>query len=29
MADTELADYDENPVMLFRSGELPHRFADA
>ena len=28
-ADTELGDYDENPVILFRSGELPHPFADA
>ena len=25
-ADTELGDYDENPVILFRSGELPHPF---
>lgn len=25
-ADTELGDYDENPVVLFRSGELPHPF---
>jgi hypothetical protein len=28
-ADTELGDYDENPVILFRSGELPHPFTDA
>lgn len=27
-ADVELGDYDENPVILFRSGELPHPFAD-
>jgi hypothetical protein len=27
-ADTELGDYDESPVILFRSGELPHPFAD-
>jgi hypothetical protein len=27
-ADTELGDYDENPVILFRSGPLPHPFAD-
>jgi hypothetical protein len=27
-ADTELGDYDENPVILFRSGELPHPFAE-
>ena len=27
-ADTELGDYDENPVILFRSGELPHPFTD-
>jgi hypothetical protein len=25
-ADTEMGDYDENPVILFRSGELPHPF---
>jgi hypothetical protein len=28
-ADTELGDYDENPVILFRSGELPPPFTDA
>ena len=28
-ADVELGDYDENPVILFRSGELPHPFADS
>ncbi len=28
-ADVEMGDYDENPVILFRSGELPHPFADA
>jgi hypothetical protein len=28
-ADTELGDYDENPVILFRSGELPHPFGEA
>jgi hypothetical protein len=27
-ADTELGDYDENPVILFRSGELPHPFTE-
>jgi hypothetical protein len=27
-ADTELGDYDENPVILFRSGLLPHPFTD-
>jgi hypothetical protein len=27
-ADTELGDYDENPKILFRSGRLPHPFAD-
>jgi len=27
-ADTELGDYDESPVILFRSGELPHPFND-
>jgi hypothetical protein len=25
-ADTELGDYDENPVVLFKSGQLPHPF---
>ncbi len=25
-ADTELGDYDENPVVLFKSGRLPHPF---
>jgi hypothetical protein len=28
-ADTELGDYDENPVILFRSGELPFPFTEA
>ena len=28
-ADTELGDYDENPVILFKSGQLPHPFNDA
>lgn len=28
-ADPELGDYDESPVILFRSGELPHPFAEA
>jgi hypothetical protein len=28
-ADTELGDYDENPVIIFRSGELPHPFSEA
>jgi hypothetical protein len=27
-ADTELGDYDENPVILFKAGELPHPFND-
>jgi hypothetical protein len=27
-ADTELGDYDENPVILFRSGELPPPFTE-
>ena len=27
-ADTELGDYDENPRILFRSGRLPHPFAE-
>ena len=27
-ADTELGDYDENPVILFRSGPLPYPFAE-
>ena len=27
-ADTELGDYDEKPLILFRSGELPHTFDD-
>ena len=27
-ADTELGDYDENPKILFRSGELPPPFSD-
>ena len=28
-ADTELGDYDENPVILFKSGELPPPFNEA
>jgi hypothetical protein len=28
-ADTELGDYDEDPVILFRSGQLPHPFSEA
>ncbi len=28
-ADVEMGDYDENPVILFRSGELPHPFNEA
>jgi hypothetical protein len=28
-ADTELGDYDENLVILFRSGELPFPFTEA
>ena len=28
-ADTELGDYDENPVILFKSGQLPFPVADA
>lgn len=28
-ADTELGDYDENPVILFRSGQLPHPFTES
>jgi hypothetical protein len=28
-ADTELGDYDENPVILFRSGDLPFPFTEA
>ena len=27
-ADTELGDYDENPVILFKAGQLPFPFAD-
>ena len=27
-ADTELGDYDENPVILFKAGRLPFPFAD-
>ena len=27
-ADVEMGDYDENPVILFKSGRLPHPFAD-
>jgi hypothetical protein len=27
-ADTELGDYDENPVILFRSGPVPYPFAE-
>ncbi len=25
-ADVEMGDYDENPVILFRAGSLPHPF---
>jgi len=28
-ADTELGDYDENPVILFKAGRLPYPFGDA
>jgi hypothetical protein len=28
-ADTELGDYDENPVILFKAGRLPHPFSEA
>jgi hypothetical protein len=28
-ADTELGDYDETPLILFKSGELPHPFNEA
>ncbi len=28
-ADTELGDYDENPVILFKAGRLPYPFAEA
>lgn len=28
-ADVELGDYDDNPVILFRSGELPYPFAQS
>jgi hypothetical protein len=27
-ADVDLGDYDENPVILFKSGQLPHPFGD-
>ena len=27
-ADTELGDYDENPVILFKAGRLPHPFGE-
>lgn len=27
-ADVEMGDYDDNPVILFKSGQLPHPFAD-
>ena len=27
-ADTEMGDYDENPTIIFRSGPLPHPFAE-
>jgi len=27
-ADTEMGDYDENPVILFKAGQLPHPFSD-
>lgn len=25
-ADTEMGDYDDNPVVLFKAGRLPHPF---
>jgi hypothetical protein len=28
-ADVDLGDYDENPVILFKSGRLPYPFAEA
>ena len=28
-ADVEMGDYDENPVILFKSGRLPHPFDEA
>ena len=28
-ADVELGEYDESPMILFRSGELPHPFTEA
>ena len=28
-ADVDMGDYDENPVILFRSGELPHPFTES
>jgi hypothetical protein len=28
-ADTELGDYDEDPVILFKAGRLPHPFDEA
>ncbi len=28
-ADTEMGDYDENPTILFKSGQLPPPFDDA
>lgn len=28
-ADPELGDYDENPTVLFRSGDLPYPFSAA
>lgn len=27
-ADVEMGDYDDNPVILFRSGPLPHPFGE-
>jgi hypothetical protein len=27
-ADTEMGDYDENPVILFKAGRLPHPFSE-
>ena len=27
-ADTGMGDYDENPTLIFRSGPLPHPFAE-
>lgn len=27
-ADVEMGDYDEDPVILFKAGRLPHPFSD-